>query len=110
MNDRWTALIAGIVVGGLGGAILAALGLASLTSGVLLGAIYGLLFALLGAPRASSPGGGLLWGIAYALLLWLAGPAGLFPLVSEALAAPSVSTIHSMGMLDTARAHFPELV
>ncbi|HEU5101591.1 MAG TPA: hypothetical protein VFU22_21365 [Roseiflexaceae bacterium] len=101
MNERWTALMACTIVGCLGGAVCVALGLASFTTGVLLGAISGLLFALLGAPRAFSPGAGLLWGIGYALLLWLAGPAGLFPLLG---AAPA------MGMLAAARAHFPELV
>jgi hypothetical protein len=68
---------------------------------VALGGLYGLIFALLGAPRAASPGAGLLWGLGYALLLWLARPAGLFPLLGDT---------HAMGMLDTARAHFPELI
>jgi uncharacterized membrane protein YagU involved in acid resistance len=101
MNERRTALIVCMLIGGLGGALCMALGLASFLTGVVLGAIYGVLFALLGAPRASSPGAGLLWGIGYALLLWLTGPAGLFPLFSQAPA---------MGMLDSARAHFPELI
>jgi uncharacterized membrane protein YagU involved in acid resistance len=69
--------------------------------GVALGGLYGVLFALLAARRAVNPGAGLLWGLGYALLLWLAGPTGLFPLLDAG--APA------MGMLDTARAHFPEL-
>src|SRR5262245_8259435 len=101
MNERRTALLACGVVGGLGGTVCVVLGLASPLSSVLLGSIAGLLFALLGAPRASSPGAGLLWGIGYALLLWLAGPTGIFPLLGDAPA---------MGMLDTARAQFPDLV
>jgi uncharacterized membrane protein YagU involved in acid resistance len=97
-------MIAGLVVGAVGGAVIWWLGLASFVTGVALGGLYGLLFALLIVRRAVSPGAGLLWGLGYALLLWLAGPAGLFPLLGGAGEAPA------MGMLDTARAHFPELV
>src|SRR3989442_2545118 len=95
------AVIACTLVGVLGGAVCLLLGVASFLTGVALGGLYGLIFALLGAPRATSPGAGLLWGIGYALLLWLAGPAGVFPLLVQAPA---------MGMLDTARVHFPELI
>ena len=44
--------------------------------GVWWGAAYGLGFALLCARRASTPGGGLIWGLGYALLLWSLVPAG----------------------------------
>lgn len=44
----------------------------------------------------------MLWRLAYAWLLWLVGPAGLFPILSGA--TPTI------GMLDAAQAHFPELV
>ena len=47
------------------------------------------------------PGLGLLWGLDYALLLWLAIPTGLFPFLQD--------TAHT-GMLDIARTQFPELV
>ncbi len=103
-SSRTTGMIAGLAVGCLGGAVIWAIGLASLVVGVALGGLYGLLFTLLAARRAVSPGAGLLWGLGYALLLWLAGPAGLFPLLGAAGGASA------MGMLDTARAHFPELV
>jgi uncharacterized membrane protein YagU involved in acid resistance len=96
-----SAVIACTLVGVLGGAVCMILGVASFLTGAVLGGLYGLVFALLGAARAASPGAGLLWGLGYALLLWLAGPAGVFPLLGDA---------HVMGMLDTARAHFPELV
>ena len=43
-----------------------------------------------------------MWGLAYALLLWLVGPAGLLAQFGEGAA--------QMGMLDTARAHFRDLV
>src|SRR6266508_2548129 len=95
------AVIACTLVGVLGGAVCLILGVASFLTGVVLGGLYGLIFALLGASRAASPGAGLLWGLGYALLLWLAGPAGVFPLLGGT---------HAMGMLDTARAHFPELI
>lgn len=40
------------------------------------GAAYGLGFALLFARRATTPGAGLIWGSAYAFLLWMVVPAG----------------------------------
>lgn len=101
-SPRATGMIAGLAVGCLGGAVIWAIGLASFVGGVALGGLYGLLFALLAVRRAVSPGTGLLWGLGYALLLWLAAPAGLFPLLGGGASA--------MGMLDTARAHFSELV
>ena len=100
-SPRVAGVIAGLLIGCLGGAVIWAIGLASLVGGVALGGLYGLIFALLAAPRTVSPGAGLLWGLGYALLLWLAGPAGLFPLLDGG--APA------MGMLGTARAHFPDL-
>ncbi len=101
VSSRVTTLVSGFVVGCLGGAGIWALGLAAPVTGVALGGLYGLLFALLIARKAVGPGSGLLWGLGYALLLWLAGPAGLFPLMGGA---------SEVGMLETARAHFPELV
>lgn len=100
-SSRATTMVSGLIVGALGGTAIWATGLASSVAGVALGGLYGLLFALLISRRATGPGAGLLWGLGYALLLWLAGPAGLFPLLGGAPA---------MGMLETARAQFPELV
>ena len=96
-----TGTFLGLVVGCLGGGATWASGLASPLTGVALGTLYGVLFALLVARRAVGPGAGLLWGLGYALLLWLAGPVGLFPLLDDASGA---------GMPDIARARFPELV
>jgi uncharacterized membrane protein YagU involved in acid resistance len=90
------------IVGAAGGLVMTMVVPASLVINILLGALYGLLFALLAAPRATSPGAGLLWGLAYAFILWLAIPAGIVPVL--------MGGMPSMGMLDTARAHFPELV
>src|SRR5215213_11213138 len=100
-SSRAIRVIASFIVGYLGGPVIWWLGLASLVTSVVLGGLYGLLFALLVVRRAVSPGAGLLWGLGYTLLLWLAGPAGLFPLLGGA---------QVMGMLDSARAHFPEVV
>jgi hypothetical protein len=61
-----------------------------------------LIFALLFGPRAKSPGAGLIWGLGYAFLLWVAVPAGILPVATGAMP--------SMGMLRTAQARFPELV
>jgi len=89
--------VACVLVGCLGGA---ATGL-PLPVGVALGGLYGLVFVVAAAPRADSAGAGLLWGLGYALVLWLLVPAGLFPLLDGA---------PHMAMLDAARAHFSDLV
>lgn len=94
----------GAVIGALAAAVLAHLGLTSVgrpVGAIALGAIFGAGFACLTSARSTSPGAGLLWGLAYSFLLWLAGPAGF--LSRHTSNAP-------MGMLDTARQHFPELV
>ncbi len=100
-SPRTTGLLVGGILGCAGGVVYLALGLGTFTTGILLGGLYGVVFALLAASQPLSPGAGLLWALAYAFLLWLAGPAGLFPLLHNAPA---------MGMLDTARSHFPELL
>ena len=91
-----------VIVGVLGGVACAALGVVDGVIGVALGALYGLIFAVLAARRAFSPGAGLLWGLGFMFLLWLALPAGILPVATGAMP--------DMGMLDAARAHFPELV
>ena len=96
------AIVVGVTSGGLGGAAFSMVLHVSTAAGVLIGAAYGLLFALLVEQRAVSPGAGLLWGLGYAFILWLAIPAGIIPVLMGGMPA--------MGMLDTARAHFPELV
>ena len=91
-----------VTVGALGGAVSATVVDASAIASVLTGAAFGLLFALLGEARAVSPGAGLLWGLGYALILWLVIPAGVVPAL--------MGHMRSRDMLDTARGHFPELV
>src|SRR5437867_11512965 len=68
---------------------------------VVFGGIFGGCFALLTRFRATTPGAGLLWGLSFSFLLWLAGPAGILP---------KFMSNTSMGMLGMARAHFAELV
>ena len=95
-------ILIGVVAGALGGAACAAVTGGTTTTGILIGGLYGLLFALLAASRAVSLGSGLLWGLAYSFLLWITLPAGIVPFV--------MGHAPAMGMLDTARAHFPDLV
>ena len=101
-GSRLTAVILCGLVGALGGALTLVVGQASVVTGVLLGGLYGVLFALFVARRAVSPGAGLVWGLGYAFILWLAIPAGILPVTREGMPA--------LGMLDAACAHFPALV
>jgi hypothetical protein len=87
-------------VGAAGGAIAARAAPGAL-AGPGAGALAGVAFAALTRRRATSPGAGLTWGLAFALLLWLAVPVGL---------ASAMRGAGGMGMLDGARAHFPDLV
>lgn len=89
------------LVGAAGGAAARHLAPGSL-AGPGTGAAAGIVFALLVRGRATSPGAGLTWGLAFGLVLWLAIPVGAAP----ALAGGA----RSMGMLDLARAAFPDLV
>src|SRR5246127_4789742 len=102
LSSRMAAGILGVLVGALGGTLERVLAPGLSSHGVLVGAAYGLIFALLFGPRAKSPGAGLIWGLGYAFLLWVAVPAGILPVATGAM--------HSMGMLSTAQARFPELV
>jgi hypothetical protein len=90
-----------LTVGALGGVAASQAGLASLQVGVMLGGVYGVVFVLLAASRATTPGAGLLWGLAYALLLWLVNPLGLSSTLNNA--TPDA-------MLEGLRARFPALV
>jgi hypothetical protein len=79
-SKLWRSAALGGAVGLAGGGALAALGLSSTGSGLALGTFYGVVFGALARHRATGPGAGLLWSLAFALVLWLAGPAGLFAL------------------------------
>ncbi len=93
-----SSMIACAAVGEAGGGACLALGLATPLSGPLFGAAAGAAFALLAEARATTPGAGLIWGLAYALVLWLAGPAWLFAWCAGGGCS-----------LDGARSHLPEL-
>jgi hypothetical protein len=100
--DKATAGLLGLVVGSCGGVLLWRLGLASSVAGPLLGGLCGTLFGLLLRHRTTGPGTGLTWGLGLAFLFWLALPAGIVPVLA--------GSMPSMGMLDAARAHFPQLI
>jgi len=101
MPSRTWPLVLSVVVGAFGGALIDALVSQSILPGFVLGGLYGIAFALLATPRAVSPGAGLLWGLGYAFILWLAVPATLVPYCLGQC---------EMGDLDMVRSHFPELV
>src|SRR6202140_4031623 len=87
-------------VGAAGGAFLSLTGLVAPVTGLLLGCLYGLIFCLVARPRANTPGAGLLWGLAFAEVFWLAGPVAIGRLFVSA--SPGATM-----MLDTVRARFP---
>jgi len=90
-----------IFTGVIGGAVCSAVVTVSFPASIMLGGIYGLLFAVLCHQRAVTPGAGLIWGLGFALLLWLVVPAGVVPALAEELSANGV---------DSLRAKFPQLV
>src|SRR5208337_3291062 len=69
---------------------------------VVVGGLFGLAFGLFFSQRATSPGAGLVWGLAASFLLWVTIPAGILPLLS--------ASGRSGMMLEDARRHFSELV
>src|SRR5246127_1704774 len=97
------AIVCVLPVGAAGGALLSLAGLVTPVIGMSLGCVYGLVFYLVVGRRACTPGGGLLWGLAFALLFWLVGPAAIGPLFVSTLPGSTI-------MLDTVRARFPDLV
>lgn len=104
-SSRSLAVLICLIIGMLGGALCIRLVHATLVTGVMMGGVYGAVFALLAARRAVSPGAGLIWGLGYALILWLAVPASILELPMHG-GLPSGMP----GMVDITRAHFPELV
>lgn len=97
----WLEPLLGLGIGVVGGALQSFFLGTSLINGIAYGALFGVTFGLLFSRRATSPGAGLIWGVAAALLLWIVVPAGIVPLRHAS---------HSMGMLSDARASFPQLV
>lgn len=94
--------VLGLVVG-LGGGMVQSFALGTpLMHGLVVGGLFGLGFGVFFGRRANSAGGGLIWGLAAAFLMWLVVPAGIQPLFS--------SGNPSMAALSDARDHFPLLV
>jgi hypothetical protein len=91
----------GLCIGALGGALQGSLLASSLVQTILCGALFGLAFGFFFAKRATSPGAGLIWGLAFALLAWIVFPAGILPMFEGA---------GSRAMLSDARERFPQLV
>jgi hypothetical protein len=101
-SQAWLDSLLGLLTGVLGGAIQCKILAAQMSHSILLGGIFGLAFSLFFARRATTPGAGLIWGLAGALLLWFVMPTGI-----DVLLLRSVS---SMAMLNDAQARFPQLV
>src|ERR1700722_5727740 len=101
-SSPWVEPLLGCALGVAGGLLQSALTRTSSFSGGLLGVIFGLAFGLFFAQRASSPGAGLIWGLASSFLLWVISTGRIFYFAAV--------SGHSATMLQGARAHFPELV
>src|SRR6266853_2341666 len=96
---RALPIIACAATGLLGGLALMASTHASILAGPVAGVVFGALFAVVFANRATDCGSGLLWGLGYAFLLWLAVVPG-----AQVISANLWSTF------ETQRDNFPELV
>jgi hypothetical protein len=98
---RYLTLLAGVLVGAAGGVLGSSVLGTSYPLGALFGVIYGLVFAGMFAECCTSPGAGLLWGLAYAFLLWMVFSATVIPWFA--------GNRQPAAMLDSARQHFPAL-
>src|SRR5215471_15221004 len=79
---RVEAILA-LFVGALGGALQAVLLSGSIVQNISFGALFALAFGFFFARRATSPGAGLIWGLAFATLAWIVVPAGLLPMLAR---------------------------
>lgn len=105
---RVREIIICVIIGALGGVGCAGFGGTPFITSILLGALYGVAFAFFAAHRAPTPGAGLLWGLAFALGLWLLVPAGGLQMFVAGMTWHGTDA--QAGMFDTARAQFPSLV
>ena len=99
---NWTAPLITLMTGVLGGALQSKVLETSLTRGMLLGSIFALAFSFFFAKRTTTPGAGLIWGVASALLFWLVAHGGIDLLFAR--------TARSAAMLNDAQQRFPQLV
>lgn len=79
-STNMVKLLVGGLVGAAGGVLIGLMQMHSLALAIVLGGVYGVLFAFLVSEQATSPGSGLLWGLGYAFILWLAVPVGAYSL------------------------------
>jgi uncharacterized membrane protein YagU involved in acid resistance len=100
LSARTKGVLLCLLVGALGGALQGIVLARSVAPSILCGLLFGAVFGLVFAKRATSPGAGLIWGLAFAVLLWIVFPAGLLTLLA----------VGSHSMLVDARERFPELV
>ncbi|HEV2688171.1 MAG TPA: hypothetical protein VGV35_06445, partial [Bryobacteraceae bacterium] len=87
------------VTGLAGGLVMMSAVQATMFTGPVLGAVYGLFFALVFSNRALNPGSGFLWGLSYAWLLWLAVVVGSL-----------VLSVNFTSSFQTDRDNIPDLV
>src|SRR5262249_13470487 len=100
LSVRTKEVVFGLSVGASGGAIQGIILGRSLAQSTLCGLLFGAAFGFLFAKRATSAGAGLIWALAFAVLLWIVFPAGIL----------SLFVLGSHSMLLDARQRFPELV
>src|SRR5260370_12681735 len=98
-TTSYRAIAACGITGLLGGLVLMASSHANILAGPVAGVVFGALFAVVFANRATDCGSGLLWGLGYVFLLWLAVVPG-----AQVISASLSSTFQ------TQRDNFPELV
>jgi len=99
-SEHARAVLLCLSIGALGGALQGIILARALAQSIACGLLFGTIFGLLFAKRATSPGAGLIWGLAFAVLLWIVVPAGILPLLA----------VGSHSMFADAREQFPELV
>lgn len=102
LSPRATEILLGLSIGAVGGALQGLLLPGSLAQSIVCGLLFGGAFALFFAKRTTSSGAGLIWGLAFAVLVWIVFPAGLVPLLAR--------TADPGAMLNDARERFPQLV
>jgi hypothetical protein len=100
LSSHIKAVLLALSIGALGGGLQGIILTRSVAQSILCGLLFGAVFGLVFAKRASSPGAGLIWGLAFAVLVWIVFPAGILPLLA----------VGSHSMLVDARERFPELV
>src|ERR1700722_16586850 len=93
--------IIGLLIGAAGGALRVAAIHTSFTQSLIYGAIFGVVFGALFSRRCTSAGAGLIWGLGFAFLAWIAFPNGAIRLLFQHT---------SVAMFADARDRFPHLV